>query len=738
MKHKLPYFFIIPVLFFLVFTQTLYASDTLNIRAHNKTHMNWYGNYDVRTEFPPADSSFKKITLKYTLGCPSAGCSDWDYTTRVFVRRPTNETDTLVQYYPNFMVNNIVLDSVSVSINPTYTTFYNSNTHQTDSNLNPLQKIIFYSDSLHPSTASDSIEFYAAGYFKYYYTAHSGQIVDSVFVPSDTTYYIRYWTDTLFNPVIEDIEIARYITPYSGNLTGTFSRTWEMDVTDYRSLFNDSTEIRVLYDGWSDGFTVTLDFEMIKGTPVRKAYKVEQLYSGFFPYGDPVNSIENYLVPKNIYVDSAAKGVDLRIIQTGHGFGGNQNCAEFCIKNNFVFIDSSQAYSNQIWKDDCGMNPMFPQPGTWLYDRANWCPGEMVRPMINDLTPFLTPGQTHSFDINMTPFTNVGNNNCGYYVAAQLIYFEEPQINHDIELLKIMAPSNEWSFNRINPVCGKGLIRVKNNGTDAVQGVDIEYGESGKTKKTTTWPGVIPSGGTAEIELEDLELTGNPNKFEVNILAANDQDLSNNHAVSTFVNSFVYPETFYVEVRTNNAGPQNYWELLDMNGNLLYNRGEMDGNTIYRDTVNLPLACYQFYFYDSAKDGLSFFANNDGSGYVRFKRMDGTNLRGFPADFGSMIAHQFSTNPKASVSTALAKHISVYPNPSTGKTIIDVSSFLNRTIQMRIYDAIGRLVLTEKRINNSEDLVSLDLKDQKSGIYFIELEIDKEVYREKLLLNTTK
>src|SRR5690606_5865111 len=118
--------------------------------------------------------------------------------------------------------------------------------------------------------------------------------------------------------------------------------TYTFDVTDFAYLLRDSVEIRAHYSGYQDGFTVTLDFEFTEGTPAMECYKIEPVYQGSFPYGNPNNSIENYIKAHQFTPDAAAKEIKFRVIQTGHGFGGNENCAEFCAKSHYVKINGSQ------------------------------------------------------------------------------------------------------------------------------------------------------------------------------------------------------------------------------------------------------------------------------------------------------------------------------------------------------------------------------------------------------------
>jgi hypothetical protein len=83
-----------------------------------------------------------------------------------------------------------------------------------------------------------------------------------------------------------------------------------------------------------------------------------------------------------------------------------------------------------------------------------------------------------------------------------------------------------------------------------------------------------------------------------------------------------YPSTFIVEVKTNNASHETSYTVTDMNGNVVLTRDDLDDNTNYKDTIDFADGCYTFRLEDSGGDGLSFFANSDGSGYARFKSVE--------------------------------------------------------------------------------------------------------------------
>ena len=92
-------------LFTTLFCLTLFAGDTTTIRIHDHTDMIWYGNYDEWGELPDATKDYRKVYLNYTMGCATGGCSDWDYTSQIFVRHRTGEIDSTLQTAPLFTVN---------------------------------------------------------------------------------------------------------------------------------------------------------------------------------------------------------------------------------------------------------------------------------------------------------------------------------------------------------------------------------------------------------------------------------------------------------------------------------------------------------------------------------------------------------------------------------------------------------------------------------------------------------
>ena len=74
--------------------------------------------------------------------------------------------------------------------------------------------------------------------------------------------------------------------------------------------------------------------------------------------------------------------------------------------------------------------------------------------------------------------------------------------------------------------------------------------------------------------------------------------------------------------------------------------------------------------------------------------------------------------------------ITIYPNPTNGNFYIDFKSNTIDNASIEVYDAIGKLVLTEK-ISNS--LVSLSLDQFTKGIYSVKIKNNGTYYVTRII-----
>lgn len=634
MKHTF-LFFALFIISQLAFSN---PGDTTRVRAHDATHMNWYGNFDRRAGFPNDNQTYQKILLRYTMGCPSSGCSEWDYTTKVFIMRPTGQLDT---------------NGVAIK---------------------------------------------------------------------------------------EEIEISRVITPYAGNFANSWKWTYTFDVTDYEPLLHDSVDIRLQFQGYQDGFTATLDFEFVEGTPPHNVTDVIKLYEGGSPYGDPNNSIENFLAERQVSIPAGTGYAKLMYRPTGHGFGGNENCAEFCPKYFYVLTDNTQRGQGLIWNETCGNNPLFPQPGTWLYDRANWCPGGPAKDYTFNLTPYLNTG-AHTVNVNMEAFTNAGNNNCSYNIASHLFLFENASFTTDAELLEILSPSNNKNYGRFNPICSEAKVVIRNYGSNPLTSAKIMYSVDGGAEYEVNWTGNLAflETDTFSFTVSDWSNAATSKIFHARVTEANgaaDQYTTNNHQSAAFAIPPVYPNTFVLEYKTNGAAFDNAWTIKDIDGNTMYSRSNHTANTVYKDTMSFVTGCYVFEFTDESKNGLSFYSfNNDGAGYLRFKKADApATLRTFNANFGTSVVHFFTIGGTLSVgeSDITAPEIEVFPNPVTDQLNIKVTG-LHGDAWIQILDMSGKQIRVEKVNIQQDGTLTKDISNLAKGMYVVRLVNDKASVKKKFV-----
>src|SRR5579883_613259 len=187
-------------------------------------------------------------------------------------------------------------------------------------------------------------------------------------------------------------ELMRFITPYGIGLNIGNGFTWTMDVTDYTPLLHDSVWIT----GNNGQEAVDISFDIVTGTPPRNVLSIQPLWYGEHNYGGQP-PIDSFLVTKRLFIPPDAMGADMKVIQTGHGFGGDtinegdsiysDDCAEFCGKQQSIVVNGTTRFQRYVWRDDCGLNPVAAQGGTWVYNRSNWCPGSAVWPFDYELTP---------------------------------------------------------------------------------------------------------------------------------------------------------------------------------------------------------------------------------------------------------------------------------------------------------------------------------------------------------------
>ena len=722
-------------------SSTIFAGDTTTVRIHDHTDMTWYGNYDEWGELPDATNDYRKVYLHYTMGCATGGCSDWDYTSQIIVRHRTGAIDSTLQNSPMFTVNGIVLDSVLFS-DTAYVHFWNTTSNALDSNLTTLLEIIEYNDATNPTNPTDTLYGFESGFYNMEFDS-LGNIIDSFYVVPSYTFLINYHNWYQVFDVIENYELARVITPYGSMLANNWEFTTTFDVTDFIQVLRDSVEIRCHYSGWSSGFSATLDFEFIEGTPPRDVVKVENIYSGGFSYNSSTDFENTKLIPKKFLIEANSTNAMVKMASTGHGFDNNQSAAEFKPIDYFLKIDGTQTHTQYNWDADCGENPIYPQGGTWIYDRANWCPGKRAQAFDHEITPFIIAGDSVEVNIDFQSYSWSGTQTPSYIIECQLFQYSDANFSNSAEITDIIKPSLKDEHSRKNPICGRPLIEIRNYGSAPLTTLDIEYKVAGGTINTFNWVGNLAFNETEEVELPNLaNWSGEANVFEVTLKNPNGQadDYDENNSMqSEFELVAEYPQSFALWFQTNGGVVNTFtqvsessWEFFDENGVSVHSSGDLISNTQFRDTLTFSAGCYTFVVSDTDEDGLDFWANNDGSGMVRFREIGATWLKSFNADFGTNIVHQFTVGSAQSTSSNTQPiQWEIFPNPTKYKILIE--GFSDEKTQIFVLNNLGERVIKTENIQAGFISKNIDLSRLSKGIYFVEISNNKTTSIKKVV-----
>lgn len=642
--------------------------DTTTVYVHDAVDMIWFRNYDQKALFPDGNTTYRKVVMTYTLGCASGGCSDWDYTTQIHLRRPTGTYN--------------------------YTTTYDT------TSTNPLVII----------TTIDSTE------------------------------------------ILESMELGRVITPYGSymdNGQNGFNNMWShrhaFDVTDYVHLLQDSCDIRAHYSGWSSGFSVTLRFDFIEGTPPRDILSIQNLYKGSKGYSSSNDFETTFFTPKTVTAPANAVGSRIFSTITGHGFDNNVSCAEFCQRQYTVNTNGTSLATALIWKDDCGSNPIYPQGGTWVYDRAGWCPGSKGDIHEFEWTSF-NAGASNIIDFDMQNYSWTGNQAPSYTVDGHVVFYGANNFTNDASLIDVIAPSQHEEHVRQNAFCGNPIIRVKNLGAAPMTSLVVEYGLSGAGLCTYAWTGNVPFLEEVVIELPTLQWQGaNPadptfTATLVSVNGATDEFPQDNSMTTSYEvpDILTYP-FLLLGVQTNNNANETSYSIQDHNGNVVFQRaqGSMTANTTYKDSLFLSDGCYTLRVEDTGGDGLGWWANTaQGAGQVRFFSPFFTFavVKTFNVDFGNELVYSFVWNSVDSIQSACSNLIAtnnlepihdlthiLYPNPTTGVCTVEFGSAQEQAYTCTIYNLVGKVVQQQQVAPTTHEVLQFNLENQPAGVYLFEI-----------------
>lgn len=571
--------------------------------------------------------------------------------------------------------------------------------------------------------------------------------------------YCHQWDYDVHNVLMtttgDTLEMSRFITPYATSgvprFPGTWSHRYVFDISDYYPLLKDTAAFRIFYSGYSWGFTADVKFAFVKGTPERNVIGISKLWSGSYTYGKASDPIDNHVTVVTRTAPAGTQSAELKLLITGHGGDPVTNCCEFASHNYDLKLNGTSVANKAVWRSDCGFNELYPQGGTWIYDRANWCPGSIVDVNIHKLTG-VTGGSSYTSDLDFDAYTNTANSNFGSYnLEGNAFYYAAYNKTVDASLESIIAPSDFEAHFRENPSDGKPIIKVRNTGGTAITSMQIVYNVKDSAASSYTWSGSLAPSAETQIQLPELNTlkkmslasaTGTYT-FMARVASVNgivDNDAKNDTLRSNFTVAPTWPNVFTIYMKTNSAGvggvSESSWKITDASDNIVASRTGADVSKTYLDTVYLPQpGMYKLTVSDGSCDGLNWWVWNQNPQYgitsgsiavrdygtgVNIPMRGNTYTGTYHDDFGCGFTQSFSApgypagvKPVNGNSTA---SLVAYPNPAHNSIQVQLYGISQANGELSIVDMVGKTVLTQHTTAMSN---YLNVQALAAGVYNI-------------------
>ena len=563
-----------------------------------------------------------------------------------------------------------------------------------------------------------------------------GNKIDSTEVPA--TDHIAINQLEYYNRYISKIELMSFVTPYGLGLDfGVDGKTWYFDMSDYVDVLKGWKRLTVELGGQRQE-DMDIKFFYIVGTPPHDVIDFKQLWR---PASSSYQDLmaERKFEARDVDIHPEAQQVKLRSVITGHGQEG-----EFISRKHTFNIDGGDIeYEWYVWTE-CSTIPIYPQGGTWLYDRAGWCPGDPSDLYEYDITDYVIPGQSHTLDYGIAN----ASGNSSYQVSKQLVSYGPANFTLDAAIVGINKPNATAAHERFNPACTHPVVIIKNTGSTPLTSLDLEFYVEGGTALTQTWNGNLDFLDTAEVMLDIPNFAfwqENSNRFTVNISNPNgqaDEYIHNNTYTTSFeqvdlLDINLTPVT--IQCYTNNQGWQTSYTLTDLEGNVLLERDDLESTTQYTDVVELGLGCYRLRIDDSGDNGLYFWHQPQyGSGYFRMRDVNNDIVESFEREFGRFAVYEFAVVDMTGTEETSVQNsvISIYPNPTRNAVNMLHQGMENTRVELTVLNtAMLRLQESSYVVGSDYYIERIDLSELPAGLYFIQLRYNDRTIVKKVVKN---
>lgn len=562
--------------------------------------------------------------------------------------------------------------------------------------------------------------------------AEDGSLLDSYDVNIDGT--IEIGSLDYFNKFPSRFEIMSFVTPYGIYLDlGEEGKTWTFDVTDFAPILKGKKRMYLTLGGQNQE-EMDIKFVYIKGTPPRDVMDIRQIWRS----GRSVNNgqilADASFAPVNYRLDENGAAFKIRTAITGHGQEG-----EFIPRFHQVEVNGQTLLNWQVWKE-CADNPVYPQGGTWIYDRAGWCPGAPTDVQHIDITSIVNPGEVVNIDYDMLQ----ASGDSRYIVNHQLVTYGAPNFETDARLADVMRPSNKAEYQRVNPVCNAPIVVIENTGSETLTSATITYYVHGGNALTYEWTGSLEFLEKEEVALPLPDMSfwqgSGQTKFIAEVSNPNgsqDEYTDNDEFVSTFdMPDVVNEEALIIYTFTNSLGFQNSFRVIDFNLDTILRREDLISTNFYEDTLQLADGCYTLEIDDTGDNGMEFWAQpSQGAGSLTLLTVDLQLIKNIDPDFGRKASYSFVKGPFTNIKTVANQlDFQIFPNPNNGIFTLAVSLDKPEDINILVTDVTGKTVFTKRMDRFINGRISMDLSGLSEGLYYCTIMSGSNVSSQKMVI----
>ena len=271
------------------------------------------------------------------------------------------------------------------------------------------------------------------------------------------------------------------------------------------------------------------------------------------------------------------------------------------------------------------------------------------------------------------------------------------------------------------------------------------------------YSGNLTTFGTTSIDFGALTIESSPIEILITTDDADNSDNSIQQAISFEVGNT--DATVTVDLLTDNYGDEIYMEIVDDNGNVIWQEGNenvqgnfntgqfppaadptdpLGNNQNYSWDVNLSsTGCYTFMIYDYYGDGLGASTNTQGGvdGEYSIKNNQGVVIGNMNSVVFGSASNLFEngTSGTSTITDLTRYDLSIFPNPVSSKANIQFNLTESATVNVTLVNVLGETVNTNAyQLGSGAQNVNFNVTDVTAGVYFIQLDINGQIITQKI------